>query len=268
MQFRRHSRNYDAKRLGWLKLTMGITYMFLYVPILALVGMSFNSSRSPFEWNGFSTRWYGELFRDTEVIKGLTNTLIVAFSSTILATILGTTLAVGLHQYSKSSFLDAFTLAPAIMPDIVLGIGLLALYALLSMTLGLYSVVIAHVVFSMAFVAAVVRARLVHTDPSLREASMDLGASRMTTFTKITLPALTPAIIAGALLAFTLSLDEFVIAFFTNGPTTPTLPIIIYSMVRFGVTPEINALATILMLVSFTVVIGAQRISKFTEVQK
>lgn len=244
---------------------MAVTYLFLYIPIIALVGMSFNSSHSPFKWDGFSTKWYGVLSHDTTVMKGLTNTLIVAFSSTILATILGTTLAVGLHQYSKSSFLDAFSLAPAIMPDIVLGIGLLALYALLSMTLGLYSVVIAHVVFSMAFVSAVVKARLAHTDPSLREASLDLGGGRVVTFMKITLPALRPAIIAGALLAFTLSLDEFVIAFFTNGPTTPTLPIIIYSMVRFGVTPEINALASLLMLISFTAVLGAQRVAKFTE---
>jgi spermidine/putrescine transport system permease protein len=135
------------------------------------------------------------------------------------------------------------------------------------MTLGLYSVVIAHVVFSMAFVSAVVKARLSNSDPALREASMDLGATRSTTFFKITLPSLTPAIVAGALLAFTLSLDEFVIAFFTNGPATPTLPIIIYSMVRFGVTPEINALASLLMLVSFTAVIGAQRMTKLAEAQ-
>ena len=258
-------REFNSAKLGWLKVTMITTYLFLYIPIIALVGMSFNSSRSPFIWNGFSTKWYGEVSRDAVVMKALGNTLIVAFSTTFLATVLGTALAVGLHQYTKSSFLNAFALAPAIMPDIVLGIGLLSLYTLLSMTLGLYTVVIAHVVFSMAFVAAVVKARLNNSDPSLREASMDLGATRAVTFLKITLPSLTPAILAGALLAFTLSLDEFVIAFFTNGPTTPTLPIIIYSMVRFGVTPEINALASLLMLVSFTAVIGAQRMSKLSE---
>lgn len=266
MQISRN-RKFNSTKLGWLRVTMGITYFFLYVPIIALVGMSFNASDSPFTWNGFSTKWYGVLVNDSTVMKGLTNTLIVAFTSTFLATILGTALAVGLHQYTKSSFLNAFALAPAIMPDIVLGIGLLALFALLSMTLGLYSVVIAHVVFSMAFVSAVVKARLSNSDPALREASMDLGATRSTTFFKITLPSLTPAIVAGALLAFTLSLDEFVIAFFTNGPATPTLPIIIYSMVRFGVTPEINALASLLMLVSFTAVIGAQRMTKLAEAQ-
>ena len=260
-----HIRQFNSAKLGWLKVPLGVTYLFLYIPIFALVGMSFNASRSPFTWNGFSTRWYGELVEDATVMKGLTNTLIVAFSSTLIATVLGTALAVGLHQYTKSSFLNAFALAPAIMPDIILGIGLLALFALLSMTLGLYSVVIAHVVFSMAFVSAVVKARLNNSDPALREASLDLGATRAITFFKITLPSLAPAILAGALLAFTLSLDEFVIAFFTNGPSTPTLPIIIYSMVRFGVTPEINALASLLMLVSFTAVIGAQRISKLAE---
>ncbi|MCX6433995.1 MAG: ABC transporter permease subunit, partial [Actinobacteria bacterium] len=156
-------------------------------------------------------------------------------------------------------------LAPAIIPDLALAIGLLVLFSAVGMTLGLYSVLLAHVVFGMAFVAAVVTARLGQSDPSLEEASNDLGATATTTFFRITVPTLMPAIVAGALLVFTLSLDEFVIAFFTDGPSTPTLPIIIYSMVRFGVTPEINALAAVLLFVSFTVVIAVQRITRLTD---
>jgi spermidine/putrescine transport system permease protein len=253
------------RSLGWLRLPLGFTYVFLYIPILVLVVLSFNASDSPFSWGGFSTRWYGVLAGDTDVLRGLGNTLVVAFGATVLATVLGTLLAVGLQRHSRSSALDAFALAPAIVPDIVLGIGLLAFFSLVSVTLGLHSVLLAHVVFGIAFVAAVVKARMSHVDPSLEEASRDLGAGSVSTFLRITVPTIMPGIIAGALLVFTLSLDEFVIAFFTDGPTTPTLPIVIYSMVRFGVTPEINALAALLMLVSFTAVIAAQRITRLTD---
>jgi spermidine/putrescine transport system permease protein len=242
-----------------------LTYVFLYAPILVLMVMSFNASKSPFSWEGFSFRWYGELARNEVVLEGVVNTLIVAVGSTVLATVLGTLLAIGLERHTRSRTLEAAALSPAIMPDIVLAIGLLAFYSMISLTLGLHSVLLAHVVFSTAFVAAVVKARLGHIDPSLEEASRDLGSTAIGTFLRITVPNLAPGIIAGALLAFTLSLDEFVIAFFTNGPTSPTLPIVIYSMVRFGVTPEINALATILVAVSFTVVLLAQRASRFTD---
>ena len=252
-------------KLGWLRLPLIVTLVFLYVPIVVLVIMSFNASKLPFVWGGFSLEWYGALFQNADIREGLTNTLLVAFGATFFATILGTLTAIGIARYFRSSLLEAFSLAPAILPDIVLGIGLLVFYTLVGIGLGLHSVLLAHVVFGMAFVAAVVTARLSQTDPSLEEASRDLGASAIVTFFRITLPSLAPAIIAGALLVFTLSLDEFVIAFFTDGPSTPTLPIVIYSMVRFGVTPDINALATLLMVVSFTVVIAAQRITKLTD---
>ena len=253
------------RSLGWLRVPLIATLVFLYVPIVVLVVMSFNASRLPFVWGGFSLKWYGALFQNAEILEGLTNTLIVALGATLFATILGTLLAIGIARYFRSSLLEAFSLAPAILPDIVLGIGLLVFYVLVGIGLGLHSVLLAHVVFGMAFVAAVVTARLSQTDPSLEEASRDLGASSIATFLRITVPSLAPAIIAGALLVFTLSLDEFVIAFFTDGPSTPTLPIVIYSMVRFGVTPDINALATLLMVVSFTVVIAAQRITRLTD---
>ncbi len=253
------------RSIGWLRLPLWFTYLFLYLPISVLVVMSFNASKIPFVWTGFSTRWYGELAQNELVREGLINTLIVAIGATILATVLGTLLAIGIARYVRSAIVEAYSLAPAIIPDLVLAIGLLAFFSLIGVSLSLFSVLLSHVVFGMAFVAAVVIARLGQTDPSLEEASRDLGASATSTFLRITLPTLAPGIIAGALLVFTLSIDEFVIAFFTNGPSTPTLPIVIYSMVRFGVTPEINALATILLLVSFTIVISAQRITRLTD---
>jgi spermidine/putrescine transport system permease protein len=243
-----------------------LTYIFLYTPIVVLVVMSFNSDDSPYSFGGFSLKWYGELASDSAIRHGLVNTLIVAVGSTVLATVLGTLLAVGLARHSKSRLLDAISVMPAVLPDLVLGIGLLVFYATLKVTLGLYSVLLAHAVFGMAFVTAVVRTRLAaHSDTSLEEASRDLGATPFTTFVRITLPQLAPGIVAGALLVFTLSIDEFVIASFSAAPLEPTLPMVIYSMVRFGVTPEINALATLLLAVSFTVVIAAQRMTRLTE---
>jgi spermidine/putrescine transport system permease protein len=254
-----------VRSLGWLRLPLIGAFTFLYIPIAVLVVMSFNASKVPFVWTGFSTRWYGELASNDLIREGLINTLIVAVGATVLATILGTLIAIGVARYVRSSVLEAYSLAPAIIPDLVLAIGLLAFFSLVGVTLSLFSVLLAHVVFGMAFVAAVVIARLGQTDPSLEEASRDLGASAVATFIRVTLPSLGPAILAGALLVFTLSIDEFVVAFFTDGPSTPTLPIVIYSMVRFGVTPEINALATLLLLVSFTIVISAQRITRLTD---
>ena len=248
-----------------LKVPFWLTYVFLYLPILVVVILSFNDSESLFVWKGLSLRWYPELFADTAVMEGLRNTVIVATGATVLATVLGTLMAVGVHRYTKGGLIRAFAVAPALLPDLLLGIGILSVFSLLGLTLGLYSVMMAHTVFAMAFVTAIVLARLAHLDPSLEEASRDLGATASRTFFKVTLPQLAPGIVAGALLAFTLSLDEFVIAFFTAAPTTPTLPIAIYSMVRFGVTPEINALATVLLLVSVVTVFVAQRLTKATE---
>ena len=252
-------------RVGWLRVPLIITYGFLYLPIAVLVVMSFNSSKTPFVWTGFSTKWYGALVGNEVIREGFVNTMIVAIGATVLATVLGTLLAIGVSRHFRSAIVEAYSLAPAIIPDLALAIGLLALFGLLGVTLSLFSVLLSHVVFGMAFVAAVVIARIGQTDSSLEEASRDLGAGATATFIRITLPSLAPAIVAGALLVFTLSLDEFVIAHFTDGPSTPTLPIVIYSMVRFGVTPEINALAALLLLVSFTIVFSAQRITRLTD---
>ncbi|MFI6392987.1 ABC transporter permease [Nonomuraea sp. NPDC050547] len=253
------------RRARLLHVPFWATIVFLYLPIAVLVVMSFNSGESAYTFEGFSLKWYGELAGDERVIKGLVNTLIVALGSTAIATVLGTLLAVGLARHTRSKLLDAVALMPAVLPDLVLAIGLLLFFVTIQQSLGLHSVILSHAVFSMAFVAAVVRTRLSGADVSLEEASRDLGAGPVTTFMKVTLPQLAPGIVAGAMLAFTLSLDEFVIAFFTIGNADPTLPIVIYSMIRFGVTPEINALASILLLVSFTAVIAGQRLTKIGE---
>ncbi|MGW5696771.1 ABC transporter permease, partial [Streptomyces asiaticus] len=172
-------------------LPLWLTYAFLYTPVVVLVVMSFNRSDSPYEWSGFSTAWYATLAGDDEVLRGLANTLIVAAGATALSTVLGTLLAVGLARHAgRSRLLPALSVLPAVLPDIVLAIGLLAFYSLVSATLGLHSVLLAHTVFGLAFVTAVVRTRIAHVDPSLEEASRDLGAGEVTTFLRITLPTL------------------------------------------------------------------------------
>ena len=253
------------RRSRFIRIPFWLTFVFLYLPIDVVVILSFNDSSNLFVWRGFTLDWYGELFRDQAILEGLVNTLIVATGSTAIATVLGTLLAVGIQRYTKGGLVRAFALTPALLPDLLLGIGILSVFSLLGFSLGLYSVLLSHAAFSIAFVTAIVLARLAHLDPSLEEASRDLGAGPVRTFARVTLPQLAPGIVAGALLSFTLSIDEFVIAFFTAAPTTPTLPIVIYSMVRFGVTPEINALATVLLFVSVIAVLGAQRLTKVTE---
>ena len=244
-----------------LRVHLGAVYLFLFLPIVVLVVLSFNDSGLPTTWGGFSTRWYGELADNTDSRDGLRNTLVVAAGATVLSTTLGTLLAVGMHRHVRSPVLEGVLLAPAVLPDIVLAVGLLVLYTVIDFTLGLTSVLLSHTLFCMAFVTAVVRTRLGHLDPSHEEAARDLGDTPAGAFVRVTLPALAPGIVAGALLAFTLSLDEFVIAFFTNGPRNPTLPQVIYSNVRFGVKPDVNALAAVLMLVSISVVLAAQRLT-------
>ncbi len=257
-----------VRRPRGILVPLWLGYVFLYLPILIVVVMSFNDSSNLFVWRGFSLRWYPELFENREIMQGLVNTLIVATGATAIATVLGTLLAYGIQHYTRGGLVRAFAIAPAILPDLLLGIGLLTFFSLLTVTLGLHSVILAHAVFATAFVTAIVLARMANLDPSLEEASRDLGAGPVRTFVRVTLPQLAPGIVAWALLAFTLSLDEFVIAFFTTAPTQPTLPIVIYSMVRFGVTPEVNALASLLLLVSIVTVIAAQRLTRLTGTPK
>jgi spermidine/putrescine transport system permease protein len=248
-------------------LVLVAVFAFLYIPIAVLVALSFNHGGLPTAWTGFSTRWYSELVGNRQILSAALNTLIVGLVSTALATLLGTLLAIGVEmRRRRGRALEALIFAPMIIPDIVLAIALLSFFSMLNVRMGLHTIILAHVVFNIAFVCAVVRARLRSFDWSIVEASSDLGASAVTTFRRITLPVILPAVIAGALLAFTLSVDEFIIAFFTAGAgrASTTLPMQIYSMIRFGITPEINALATIVMAVSVTAVALSQRLNRGT----
>ena len=240
-------------------------YAFLYIPILVLMLLSLNKSGLPTVWSGVTLDWYGKLFESRAILSAAGNTLIVATISTLLATVIGTLLAMGVERGKRvSNTLEALLFAPMIIPDIVLAIALLSFFTLLKFTLGLHSIIISHTVFNIAFVCAVVRTRLKFFDASIIEASYDLGAGAITTFRRITLPVIFPGVMAAALLAFTLSVDEFIIAYFTAGAgqASTTLPMQIYSMIRFGVTPEINAMATIVMLFSFTLLFLSQRLEK------
>lgn len=250
---------------GWLWLALVGCGIFLYLPVGVLVAMSFNDGGSAYTWDGFSFRWYGELVADDRLTSALMTSLMVAAGATLVATVLGTLLAVGLVRHTRSRLLEAGAMAPAILPDLLLAIGLLSFFYAAGIPKSAGTVMLSHAAFGTAFVVAVVRARLAGLDLSAEEASRDLGAGAVTTFLRVTVPAIAPAIVAGALLVFTLSLDEFVIAYFTAGPTTQTLPIAVYSMVRAGITPEINALATVLVLVSVTVVVVAARTIRTSE---
>lgn len=244
---------------------LGVVFAFLYIPISVLVALSFNEGGLPTVWTGFSTKWYASLWSNADILHAALNTLIVGLISAGLATVLGTLLAIGVElRQRKGAAIEALIFAPMIIPDIVLAIALLSFFSLLKVPMGLHTIIAAHVVFNLAFVCAVVRARLKSFDWSIVEASTDLGAPAAVTYRRIVIPVLMPAIVAGGLLAFTLSVDEFIIAFFTAGAgrDSTTLPMQIYAMIRFGVTPEINALATLVLAVSVTALALAQRMNK------
>jgi spermidine/putrescine transport system permease protein len=250
-----------GSRLGQLIRTLvtanGILgFVFLYAPIVILVIFSFNSSRFVSSWEGFSLRWYVELFSNAAMGTALRNSLIVAFASTLISTVFGTMVALAMErrQFVGKLGFDALLYLPIIIPDIAMAVMLLLFFVMSKIALSLVTIIIAHVAFNISFVAVVVRARLVGFDRSVEEAAQDLGANELQTFWYVTLPLLLPAILGGALLAFTLSLDDFVITFFTAGVGSTTLPLRIYSMVKLGITPEINAVSTLLLLASMILV--------------
>ncbi len=232
-------------------------YFFLYAPIVILVVFSFNASRFVTAWEGVSLRWYGQLFQDAAMMAALKNSLIVAFVSTLISTVFGTmvSLAMERHHFPGKLAFDALLYLPIIIPDIAMAVMLLLFFVLTHIQLSLVTIIISHVAFNISFVAVVVRARLAGFDRSLEEAAQDLGANELQTFWHITLPLLMPGILGGALLAFTLSLDDFVITFFTAGVGSTTLPLRIYSMVKLGITPEINAVSTLLVFASMTLLL-------------
>ncbi len=225
-------------------------FAFLYAPIVVLVVYSFNASRLVTVWGGFSTRWYSALFADAQIVSSAWISLRVAFLSALIATVLGACAAVALARFERFSgrgLFAAMIMAPLVMPEVITGLSLLLLFVALDIPRGLGTVILGHATMGMCFVAVLVRERVEGVDRALEEAAMDLGASPAQTLLRVTVPLAAPAIISGYLLAFTLSLDDFVIASFTSGPGSTTLPMRIFSAVRLGVSPEINAAATLLI---------------------
>ena len=240
-----------------LTLLAAAIFLFLYLPILILVIYSFNQNSVVGVWTGFSTRWYAELLQDRALMNSFRVSLWVAFWSTAISTVLGTLAAMALERYrfrGKLTF-DATMYLPIIIPDIVMALSALLFFVLVAVPLSRYTILVAHVAFNISFVAVVVRGRLAEMDRGLEEAAADLGANTWTTFRRVTLPLLMPAIVSAALLAFTLSLDDFVITFFVAGPGSTTLPVRVYSMIKFGVTPEVNAISTLMLLGSTVLVV-------------
>ena len=240
----------------------GLVYLFLYAPIAVLIFFSFNSTRSTQVWTGFSTRWYGELLRDQSILDALQTSLTVGVVATAIATVIGTLTALALsrHGFRGQTATDSAIYAATVMPEIVVGVSLLVFFVAAGFALGVTTIIIAHVAFTISFVTIVVRARLSGMDPSMEEAAQDLGASPVQTFLRVTLPLILPGVMAGALLAFTLSFDDFVITFFVSGVGSSTLPLKIYSMIRFGVSPVINALSTVVLVATMVLIFGGSRI--------
>lgn len=232
-------------------------YLFLYAPIVVLVVFSFNSSRFVTDWAGFGLRWYRVMFADEAMMAALKNSIIVALTATFFSTIFGTMAALAMERYhfvGKLS-MDALLYLPVIIPEISMAVMLLLFFVLARIRLGLTTVIISHIAFNISFVTIVVRARLAGMDQRLEEAAQDLGANDLQTFRHVTLPLMVPGILAGALMAFTLSLDDFVVTFFTAGVGSTTLPLRIYSMVKLGITPEINAVSTLMLVASMALVL-------------
>lgn len=231
-------------------------FLFLYVPIIVLMVYSFNENRFVSTWTGFSTQWYAVLFQDSQMGSAFRLSLWVGGWSTVISTILGTLAALAMERYrfrGKLAF-DGILYLPIIIPDIAMALSTLLFFVIMGIALSRNTILIAHVAFNIAFVAIIVRARLANMDDDLEEAAADLGANEWITFRRITLPLLMPGIVAAALLAFTLSIDDFVISFFVAGPGSTTLPVRVYSMIRFGLSPEVNAVST-LMFVGSTILV-------------
>lgn len=238
--------------------------IFFYLPVFVLILHSFNASRFSGSWEGFSLRWYARLFTARDIWFALRNTLIVAVSASIVSMVLGTIAAFALHRYASRLQRVHYTLiyTPLVVPDILMGMSLLLFFVAIGMPLGLFTIFLAHTSFCISYVAMVVLARLQDFDFSVIEAARDLGADGWTAARKVLLPLIAPGIAAGGLLAFTLSIDDFVITFFVTGPGATTLPIRIYSMIKHGTPPMINALSTILLVVTFIVIWLVQHLTE------
>ena len=252
------------KRGPWLWAAALAVYAFLYVPLAVVVLFSFNDSALNAEWVGFTTRWYTKLLSDDEMLRAAGNSLGIALLSSAIATVLGTMAGIAMQRWPAglNRFLPFLVLTPVAMPEILLGVSLLLFFRqVLDLTLGLFSILVAHVTFSIGFVAVIVRARLAGMDESIFEAARDLGATPWMTFRRVTFPLILPGVLAGFLMSFTLSIDDFVITFFVAGVGVTTLPLQIYSMIKVAVTPEVNAVSTLLMALTLSMIALASRLA-------
>ncbi|MDR0247383.1 MAG: ABC transporter permease [Burkholderiales bacterium] len=243
-----------------LRISAALVYAFLYIPLVVVVIFSFNASKLNAEWVGFTFDWYRVLFHNERMKTAALNSLFIATMAAMLATILGTMAGIAMHRF-RPRLLPFMTLTPLAMPEILLGVSLLIFFisAFGENALSLLTVIIAHTTFCIGFVAIIVRARLTGMDESVFEAARDLGATPWQSFRLVTFPLIQPAVIAGALMSFTLSIDDFVITFFTAGAGVPTLPLTIYTMIKIAVTPEVNALSTLMMLLTLLLIVIASK---------
>ena len=232
-------------------ICLWIVFSFLFLPILVLVVFSFNTSRLNIVFEGFTFEWYLKLFKNPMLLEALWNTLLVAVVSTILSTIIGTMSAYAIKKFDfpLKKFINELLYIPVVIPDIVLGISLLCIYSLVRLELGMFTLILSHIAFSIPYVIINVNSVMDMMNSNLEEAASDLGASKMKTFFYVVLPTLLPGILSGAQLAFTLSLDDVVISYFTAGPESNTLPLQVFSMIKTGVTPDVNAMITIMLLI-------------------
>lgn len=241
-------------------------FAFLYIPIIILIIFSFNESRLNVQWVGFTTQWYKELFENAVLIKAFKNSVIVAVGATVLSTVLGTIGAWMMYRYRfpMRNALNLLIFVPMVMPEILMGVSLLILFVNMHLQLGHLTMIIAHTTFCFPFVLVGVQARLEGIDPFLEEAAMDLGATPVQAFWKVIVPYLMPAIVAGALMAFTLSFDEYIVSLFTTGPDSQTLPLKVYGMARKGLDPQLNALSALFVLATIVLVLFSQLTKKRT----
>ncbi|HZP92073.1 MAG TPA: ABC transporter permease [Burkholderiales bacterium] len=249
-----------SRRSPWMWAAAFFAYAFLYAPLVIVVAYSFNDSRLNAEWVGFTFDWYDRLFHDEKMLIGARNSLFIGLTASAVSTVLGTMAGFAMYRY-KARLLQLLVLAPIAIPEILMGVSLLIFFVLAGVVLGLTSIVLSHIAFCIGFVAIVVRARLAGMDESLTEAARDLGATPWRAFRLVTLPLIMPGVVAGALMAFTLSIDDFVITFFTAGIGASTLPLQIYTMVKISVTPEVNAVSTLLMLLTLALILIATRLA-------
>jgi len=260
----------DYTRKWWLRAWLLATFVFLYAPIAILVLFSFNDSRRNIVWQGFTLEYYGRAWEDSSLIEAFVNSIVIALIATVISTAIGALLALALwrFRFPGKPVVEGAMALPIVIPEICMGVALMTFFARTSWPsdlvwpLSLSPIIIGHVAFCFPFVAVVVRARMASFDRALEEASKDLGAGEWQTFRYVTLPHMRPGLIAGALLAITLSLDDFVITFFTSGPETLTFPVKVYSMVRFGATPKVNAASTVLIAVTIVLTIIAARLQR------